>query len=326
MTESKRWMIKRSTSMTLPILRNIFGILFVFSMQILMAIEPAADETALMVVPVPAEESKPITLRIGINDIYCTKTACDCITEIAGRSYDGVIAELKKSNVLLEITYFMEVMDLDKAIVAKDFDGVMCKPWTALRHMPGTGRNFKRVVDILDPNNDGSVCGQFVTTADSPIKSLADIQGKRVVFGQEDAYEKYHAALLMLAGQGIKPGETRNFSSCGENLDALMSGSADVVVVSSYAMTASCAVDFAKPEDFKIIASTSKTPLTSLMLDLNRVSATTATRVQMALLAVSGERTPKDFLGNGFVAPVPWQPITSPAPIPGQGKKSKLPQ
>lgn len=318
-------MVLPTTQMTFPLLRNLFGILFVCSIQVLTAIEPAADETALAVVPVPAGETKPITLRIGINDIYCTKTACDCITEIAGRSYDGVLAELKKSNVLLEITYFMEVMDLDKAIVAKDFDGVICKPWTALRHMPATGRNFKRVVDILDPNNDGSVCGQFVTKADSPIKSLADIQGKRVVFGQEDAYEKYHAALLMLAGQGVKPGETRNFSSCGENLDALMSGSADVAVVSSYAMTASCAVDFAKPEDFRIIASTPKAPLTSLLLDLDRVPATTATRVQMALLAISGKHTPKDFLGNGFVAPVAWQPVTTPAPTPQQEKIRKLP-
>lgn len=306
-------------------MRNLLGVLFVGLTQLLTAAEPAVDETALAVVPVPAGESKPITLRIGINDIYCTKTACDCITEIAGRSYDGVVAELKKNGVILEITYFMEVMDLDKAIVAKDFDGVICKPWTALRHMPETGRNFKRVVDILDPENQSSVCGQFVTTADSTIKNLADIQGKRIVFGQEDAYEKYHAAMLMLAAKAIKPESARYFSSCGENLDALMSGSADVAVISSYALTASCAVDFAKPEDFRIIASTPKVPLTSLLLDLDRVPAATATRVQKALLAISGKATPKDFLGNGFVEPVSWQPAIAPAPTAPEEKTSKTP-
>jgi ABC transporter, phosphonate, periplasmic substrate-binding protein len=326
MTHSKDRMDRTTKQMNFPVIRTLIGLFFVCSMQVLTAIDPPADETALVVVPLPAGESRPITLRIGLNDIYCTKTACDCIEEISGRSYDGVVAELKKSDISLEITYFMEVMDLDKAIVAKDFDGFICKPWTALRHMPGTGRNFKRVADVLDPDNEGGLRGLFVTTTGSPVKRLADIHGKRVVFGQEDAYEKYHAALLMLAKQGIKPAAARYFSSCGENLDALMSGSADVAVISNYALTASCAVDFAKPEDFRTIASTPIMPLTSLLLDLHRVSATTATRVQNALLAVSGERTPKDFLGNGFVAPVPWQPVAVSAPTPQDENTAKPPR
>ena len=286
----------------------------VCSMQMLGAVDAPMEETALKAVPVPEGESKPITLRIGISDIYCTKTACDCIKEIAARSYDGVIEELKKSNITLEITYFMEVLDLEKAIIDKDFDGVICKPWAAFRHVPATGRKFKRVVDILDPGNGASVCGQFVTNAKSPIMTFEDIRGKRLVFGQEDAYEKHQAALIMMASQGIQPDNARYFSSCGESLDALMSGGADVVVVSSYALTASCAVDFAKPEDFRIIASTPNIPLTSFILDLDRVSAITASRVQKAMLAVSGEKTPKDFLGNGFVAPVTWQPAMAAEP------------
>ena len=94
---------------------------------------PQPEETAFAAVPVPAENSQPITLSIGVNDIYCSKTACDCISEIATRSYDGVLAALKQHHITLQITYFMEVMDLEKAIKAKDFDGVICKPWTAVR-------------------------------------------------------------------------------------------------------------------------------------------------------------------------------------------------
>jgi hypothetical protein len=85
-------------------------------------------------------------------------------------------------------------------------------------------------------------------------------------------------------------------------------------VISSYAFTASCAVDFAKPENFRTIAETDKLPLTSVLLDLHKVSAATATRVQQALLALSGEHTPKDLTGKGFVAPVSWQPVPVPAP------------
>ncbi|MEN9974352.1 MAG: hypothetical protein RLZZ282_358 [Verrucomicrobiota bacterium] len=274
-----------------------------------------AEETALTPVAAPAaEESQPLTLKIGVNDIYCAKTACECISEIASRSYSGVLAELQKHHITLEFTYFMEVMDLEKAIQAKDFDGVLCKPWVGVRFNAQAARNFKRVADILDPKNLATMTGQFVTAKDSPIKTLADIQGKRIAFGQEDSYEKYHAPLLILAGKGIQPSASRYFSSCGENLDALMSGTVDAAVISSYALTASCAVDFAKPENFKTLAVTAPVPLTSVLLDLNKVPVATAARVQRALLAISGDSTPKDLIGRGFVAPASWRPVVAPAP------------
>jgi ABC-type phosphate/phosphonate transport system substrate-binding protein len=284
------------------------------ALQSLSAAEVPAAETAFTPAPAAATDSQPITLKIGVNDIYCSKTACDCISEIATRSYDGVLAQLQKQQITLEFTYFMEVMDLEKAIKAKDFDGVLCKPWTSLRFNSQAGRNFKRVADILDPANQATMTGLFVTSKDSPIKTLTDLQGKRVAFGQEDSYEKYHAPLLILAGKGIHPASLSHFSSCGENLDALMSGTVDAAVISSYALTASCATDFAKPENFKTLSVTAPIPLTSVLLDLNKVPVATAARVQQALLAISGARAPKDLTGQGFVAPVSWKPAVLPAP------------
>ncbi len=275
---------------------------------------PAVAETAFTPTPVPDGEFPAITLKIGVNDIYCTKTACDCISEIAKRSYDGVLAQLKNKNITLDFTYFMEVMDLEKAIQAKDFDGVICKPWTALRFNPQAGRDFKRVADIQDPDNQATMRGLLITPKDSPIKTLADLQGKRLALGQEDAFEKYHAPLSILAAKAIKPGSIRYLSSCSENLDALMSGSADAAVISSYAFTASCAVDFAKPENFRTLAETERMPLTSVLLDLNKVPSATVARVQQSLLSISGEHAPDDLTGKGFVAPVSWQPVPVPAP------------
>ncbi len=287
------------------------------ALQALSAAEVPAAETAFTPAPAAAAataDSQPITLKIGVNDIYCSKTACDCISEIATRSYEGVLAQLQKQQITLEFTYFIEVMDLEKAIKAKDFDGVLCKPWTGLRFNSQAGRNFKRVADILDPANQATMTGLFVTSKDSPIKTLADLQGKRVAFGQEDSYEKHHAPLLLLAGKGIHPASLSHFSSCGENLDALMSGTVDAAVISSYALTASCATDFAKPENFKTLSVTAPIPLTSVLLDLNKVPVATAARVQQALLAISGARAPKDLTGQGFVAPVSWKPAVLPAP------------
>ena len=87
-----------------------------------------------------------------------------------------------------------------------------------------------------------------------------------------------------------------------------MAGKVDAAVISSYAFTASCAVDFAKAEDFRVIAKTPEMPLTSLLVDLNKVSAADAARLQAALVAVSGDKVPADLVGKGFVLPAAWRP------------------
>ncbi len=290
--------------------------------------EPTAETALLPSSDAPkadAKDSSRLVLKIAVNDIYCRKTACDCIAEIATRDYAGVLAKLEKDHqITLVPTYYLDVFDLEKAILAGTHDGVICKPWTAYHLSKKSGADFKRVADIRDPQDKAMMTGHFVTTSKSSIKSLEDLKGKRIAFGQKDSYEKNQSPLQMLAAKNIKPGECFFFNSCGENLDSLMNGKVDLAVVSSYALTASCAVDFAKPEDFKTIAETPEMPLTSVMLDMHKVSTTAAIALQKALLEISGEQTPKDLLGKGFVMPVSWKPVVTdddaPASKPVTGK------
>ena len=272
----------------------------------------APEESAFLpgaaLVAAQAKDRTPLVLKIAVNDIYCRKTACECISEIATREYAGLLAELKsREQISLEFTYFMEVFDLDKAIQTKRFHGVVCKPWTALRFAAKTGAKYRRVADLLDPDNQSTMTGLWLAPINSPIRSLKDLQGKRIALGQDDSYEKHQAPLQMLAAAKLKPLEPLCFSSCGENLDALMNGKVEAAVISSYAFTASCAADFAKPEDFRVIAKTEEMPLTSLLVDLNRVTPAQAARLQAALIAVSGDKAPKDLVGKGFVMPVSWK-------------------
>lgn len=281
---------------------------------------PAYPESALAAAPASAPpkvvDSKPLRLKIAVNDIYCRKTACDCIGKIATRSFDTLLADLQaRHHITLELTYFTEVFELQKAVLANTYDGVLCKPWTVLQYSSKTPACFKRVADLLDPDNKALMSGVFLTLSGSPLRTLADVQGKRLALGQEDSYEKNQAPLQMLAANHLKPAQLVLFSSCGENLSALLDGKVDVAVVSSYALTASCAVDFTKPEDFTTLAETEKMPLTSLLVDLNRVSAAEAFRLQAALLDASGTRVPKDLLGKGFVLPASWKP--APPPVAG---------
>jgi ABC-type phosphate/phosphonate transport system substrate-binding protein len=298
-------------------IRSLIGVLVAVCCCFPVWAEGAEDsgvESALLRPETTAEagDSVPLVLKIAVNDIYCTKTACECISEIATRDYAGLVMALKeKHNITLEMSYFMEVYDLEKAIVAKTHDGVICKPWTALRLAKQARADFKRVADLRDIDDLTTMTGVFVTLKSSPVNSLEDLKGRRVVFGEEDSYEKNQSPLALLAAKKIQPAQSLNRSSCSENIDALLNGDVDVAVISDYALTASCAVDFAEPEDFKTIAKTPEIPLTSLLLDMKKTSPDKALRLQKALLSLTGDQVPEDLGGSGFVMPASWKPRVS---------------
>ncbi|MHC4873483.1 MAG: phosphate/phosphite/phosphonate ABC transporter substrate-binding protein [Planctomycetota bacterium] len=252
---------------------------------------------------------KTLKLTLAVHDIYCKDTACECVHYVASRRYPDLIKFLKKTqNIDLELVYFPEPYEMEKALVKKIYDGVICKPWMAYMHVPEHKLRYKRIADILDPDNNQMLSGMFIVVKDSKIKTLADINGKRLVMGQSDAYEKYNAPLKMLNKAGIKPVSFSKRASCIECIGELFDEKADVAVVSDYVMSASCAVDIAKPEDFRTIAGTEKMPLTSVILDMDKVSESDALRVQKALLSVSGKHIPESMLSKGFVLPVSWIP------------------
>jgi ABC-type phosphate/phosphonate transport system substrate-binding protein len=106
----------------------------------------------------------------------------------------------------------------------------------------------------------------------------------------------------------VFPGRIDTHASCIENIGVLLDGKADAAVVSDYALSADCAVDFANADDFRILARTENIPLTSLMLDMNRIDAADADRLQIALLQLSGKNAPESLLSSGFVEPSQWNP------------------
>jgi len=251
----------------------------------------------------------PIELKIAVNDIYCMDTACSCVHDVAARTYPQTLEQLRAEyGIVLHLVYFTETYQLEDAIASGDYDGALCKPWYALRHEKEAGANFRRIVDVLDPNNNRWLTGIFVVPIGSPIQTLKDLDGKHLYIGQTDAYEKHQAAKRLLEQRGIVPAKIGTNASCSENIGVLLDEKADAAVLSDYSLLADCAVDFARPEDFRILEHTERIPLTSLILDMNKVGKADADRLQKALLALSGKGAPETLLGNGFVEPAPWNP------------------
>lgn len=251
----------------------------------------------------------PLALKIAVNDIYCTDTACVCVHDVAARSYAETLEALKsRHGIGLEFVYFVEPYQLEDAILSGAYDGVLSKPWTALRLQQQAGASFLRIADILDPRGNRWLTGSVIVRADSPFNTLADLNGKRFCIGQPDTYEKHQAAKRLFEQRGIVPSRLDTNASCSENICALLDRKADAAVVSDYALQADCAVDFANPADFRKLDETEQIPLTSLMLDMNKVDLPKARRLQKALLNLSGRNAPETLLSNGFVRPSPWNP------------------
>jgi len=269
------------------------------------------DETAFLpeqgIVAAPSDQL--LTIRLAVNDTYCKQTACSCIGDLAAREY-GELQEILKSkyNIDLQLTYFIEEYDLVDSLVTQKFDGSICKPWLAFMLTPEHKIKFKRIADVLDPSNNQWLRGLFIVKKDSPVKTLEDINGKTLAAGQKDSYEKYYAPLAMLEKDGIKPRQITNKASCTECINMLLDNTAEVAIISNYALTASCAVDVVKPDDFRTIGQTEQMPLCSVILDMSRISEQDALRLQNALIGISGDNAPKSLGSKGFVLPAKWIP------------------
>ena len=273
---------------------------------------PMVGETAF--IPHDGASAKPglppLKLTVGVNDVYCKDSSCKCIEQVATRQFGDFCSQLKKRyQIELELVYFLEPYDLDKAFLEGKFDAVLCKPWLIFRNAGGRSSQMARLADLQDLHGDPGLWGTVIVPKDSPIKKLAGISGRRVAYGQSDAYEKHQGALKLFerAGIHVKKDLLVEKASCLECLDLLMKGQVDAAVISNYALTADCAVDVTSPDAWRVLGVTETIPLTSFIVDLKRVSPDEASRIQQAMVGICRDALPASMSGGGFVKPVSWK-------------------
>ena len=257
----------------------------------------------------------PVTLKIGVCDPICRKSACSCVEKEAIRAYEGMNAKLAKENgITLEMAYFEEPMLLEKALAEGQLDGVIGKYTECGRFVREAKREFVRLADITKPTGGSDLRGVFITFKDSPVKALADINGRVLGLGPKAATEKVFLPEETLAKRGIVPASKVEFFDCKSAALALMEKKADVAVISDYALQFGCIVVVGDPKDFHVIAETDRAlPFTTFMVDAKRVPADVQARVAAALLTIAGNNVPKDLFSKGWVKPIAWpQDIPTP--------------
>lgn len=272
----------------------------------------AGRETALVAGAGTAPEAaqSPLKLVVGVTDIYCKDSSCKCIEKIATRRYLDFCKKLKEQyGIELKMEYYQEPYELDKAFGEGKFSAVLSKPWIIFRHPSGRSENMVRVADLQDLHGNTGLWGIVIVPKDSPLKTLADVSGHRVAWGQVDAFEKHQGAQALFKREGIQiaQGGLVEKASCLECLDLLLKKSVEAAVISNYALTADCAVDVTTPDAWRVLGQTDKIPLMSFMVDLSKVSKADAARLQRALVDLSSKSLPASMSGGGFVAPESWK-------------------
>jgi len=259
---------------------------------------------------VPASSEETLVIKLVVNEAYCQKTACSCVSDIASRDYQSLQDLLKeKYNIDLVLTYVTDEYYIKDSLFTGRYDGVITKPWLAYMITPGSSFKFKRIVDLLDVYNNQWLRGMIITKSDSGLNTLKDIDGKILAAGQEDSFEKYHSPLRMLAQEKVVPKEIIHKASCSENIGLLTEGNADVAIISDYTLIASRFRYDLDPSQIRKIGETEPMPLCSVIIDLSKISEENALRLRNALLDLSGENAPEELSSDGFVMPAKWIPV-----------------
>ena len=258
--------------------------------------------------PSASTADKPNPIVLGVNDIFCRQTHSRCVGDEGLRDYEGLVQQLReKTGLPITLKYYNTEAALVDAAGAGKLDGLICKTWPALQAASKSGRSLDRLADVTMPGGKPGVQGVVFTLADSPVKSLADLTGKTLATGGDDAYEKSFSARKLLAEQQIRPADTRVIPTCIESALAVKEERVVAAVLSSYAYDFGTLQVAGQASDFRELARTESIPFVTVAV-FGTLPRAPRDLLHKAMMEVLGASPPADLGTSRLIAPQPWQP------------------
>ncbi len=246
-------------------------------------------------------------IKVGVSEPFCEETACGCVGAHGRRSYRGLGEAARKAGVELSFSYFKLESGLAAAVAAGAVDGAIAKAWTVLRAARAAGRPFERICDLPLPDGSGKLAGVFIAPSGSPIRSLADLSGKRLAVGRSESYENSHAVDRTLRGLGIALGAREEYPGCLQAALSVVEGKCDAAVVSSYCPRYGLYDMLGPKADLRSIGETAAIPFVTFALS-ERADRGLRSRLREALLEARGTRLCGDLLAGALLPPLEWKP------------------
>jgi len=220
-------------------------------------------------------------------DPLAERLACACVAGYAQRRYDKLAAFLAARLDRPVELVFSEALQPSRDAT---FDLIIGE-LSVVRHDARLARLSVRTLAMLtDGQGSISLTGLFVVRDGDPARSIADLKGRRILFGPEDHIEKQAAALATLEAFNVPAsGELETRPACNIAAIAVVEDEADAAVISSYAMPLLEGCGTLAKGELRVIGRTDPVPFIAVYAT-DRVGTDAEARIQKALAAVRVQR------------------------------------
>jgi ABC-type phosphate/phosphonate transport system substrate-binding protein len=192
-------------------------------------------------------------LRMLVLDPLAAKNACACVEGYGQRDYDALAACLGEALKTTVTPQFSAVVAGKPAIIIGK--------QTEIEHAAKTsGLKLTHLAMLTDKTGATTCHGLFVVRAADKAKSIADLKGRKILFGPEGADEKHSAALAALGQTGGC--ETRD--TCNQVAAEVAESRADAGVVSGFMLPLVIGCGTIGKDELRVVGRTAGVPFIAL--------------------------------------------------------------
>lgn len=209
-----------------------------------------------------------------VMDPLSNRLACDCIQGYAQRDYAKLAAFLEaKLGRSIRLIYAENLARAFDEVPKSQVDLIIGKKSLAVFDAAECSIPVRPIAMLSGTDGSTSLFGLFVAKKGDPVKSLADIKGRRILFGPKDSDEKRSAAFEALRKAGVPlPLKLEAKPSCSDAALALLddkSKKPPIGVISSYALALIEGCGQVPRGAIKVIGKTGPVPFVTVFVTKN---------------------------------------------------------
>jgi ABC-type phosphate/phosphonate transport system substrate-binding protein len=184
--------------------------------------------------------AKPTGLTIVVMDPLAKPLSCPCVRGYAQRDYDELGNRLEKElKRPVRVVYNESLVAALKGAAKGQAQLVIGKCSVVKFDANRAGLDLQPFAKLTDQKGGTTITGMVVVPTNDPAKSVADLNGYRIVFGPVECDEKHAAAIELLKKNGISlPAKLETSAACSDGACSILENvktQKGAAVISSYA-------------------------------------------------------------------------------------------